>query len=268
MIATTFQKLKNMKKPIIIIGIGELAGVFSRGFLRCGFPVYPMTREMDLSQECQQIPSPKLILITVQENELHSVLSQLPKQWLNKICLVQNELLPRDWQSHSIENPTVTVVWFEKKKGKVLTNILQSPSYGPNASIISNALQTVDIPAPILENEEDLLYELVRKSTYILTVNIAGLLNNCTVEELWMHHQTLAREIAREVILIQESLIRTQLPHEKLIQGMAEGIKDCPYRYCLGRRALSRLERALHYADEGSIKTPKLVEIYKIVKRV
>jgi len=257
-----------MKEPIVIIGIGELASVFSTGFLRCGYPVYPITRGMDLVQECQQIPSPELVLVTVQENELHSVLEQLPKRWRHKVGLVQNELLPRDWQSHPIESPTVTVVWFEKKRGMELTNILQSPSYGPHASIISSALQAVDIPAPILEKEEDMLYELVRKAVYILTVNIAGLVNNCTVEDLWLKHQSLAREIAEEVILIQELLTGKQLPHEKLIQGMVEGIKDCPHRYCLGRRAISRLERALSYAEDANLEIPKLVEIYEMAKQV
>ena len=255
-----------MKKPIVIIGVGELAGVFAKGFLRCGYPVYPITRDMDLDQECQQIPSPKLVLVLVQENKLHSVLKKLPKPWCHKVGLVQNELLPRDWQSHPIENPTVTVVWFEKKKGLELTNILRSPSYGPNASIISNALKAVDIPAPILENEDDLLYELVRKAVYILTVNIAGLLNNCTVGDLWMQHESLAREIAEEVIVIQELLTGKQLPYEKLIQGMAEGIKDCPDRHCLGRSAFSRLERTLSYAEEANLNTPKLVEIYNCAK--
>ena len=257
-----------MKEAIVIIGIGELASVFAKGFLRCGYPVYPITRGMNLAQECQQIPSPKLVLVLVQENELHSVLKQLPSPWCHKVGLVQNELLPRDWLSQSIESPTVTVVWFEKKKGLELTNILQSPSYGPNASMISNALQAVDIPAPILENEEDLLYELVRKAVYILTVNIAGLLNNCTVGELWMQHQTLAREIAEEVILIHEFLTGKQLPCEKLIQGMVEGIKDCPDRHCLGRSAFSRLERTLSYAEEANLNTPKLVEIYNCAKQV
>lgn len=255
-----------MKEPIVIIGIGELANVFARGFLRCGYPVYPITRGMDLAQEYQQISSPKLVLVTVQENELHSLLEQLPRGWCDKVGLVQNELLPRDWQAHQIETPTVTVVWFEKKKELELTNILRSPSFGSNAAIISNALQAVDVPAPILENEQDLLYELVRKTVYILTVNIAGLVENCTVGNLWNQHKSLALEIAEEVILIQESLIGKQLPHEKLMNGMVEGIKDCPHRCCLGRSALARLKRALNYAEQANLKTPKLMEIAEISK--
>lgn len=250
-----------MKEPIVFIGIGELASVFARGFLSCGHPVYPITRDMNISHEYQNITLPKLVLVTVPENELCSVLDKMPKAWRNKVGLVQNELLPRDWQTHSIENPTVTVVWFEKKKGMEVTNILQSPSFGPNAPIISKALLSIGVPAPILENEQDLLYELVRKTVYILTVNIAGLVNNCTVEELWAQHQSLAREIAKEVILIQESLTGKQLPYEKLIDGMVEGIKDCPNRFCLGRSALLRLKRALKYAEKANLKTPKLLGI-------
>ncbi len=250
-----------MKESIVIIGIGELAAVFSRGFLRCGYPVYPITRTMNMAEESLQIPTPKLVLVTVQETELHSVLQKLPEAWSDKVALVQNELLPRDWQKHQIEKPTVTVVWFEKKKTLELTNILQSPSFGPNAAVISEALQAIGVPAPILKTEQQLLYELVRKAVYILTVNIAGLVNNCTVGDLWSLHQTLAREIAQEVILIQESLTGQKLSYEKLVNGMVEGIKDCPDRYCLGRSALSRLNRVLNYAEQADLQVPKLTEI-------
>lgn len=37
-----------MKKPVVIIGIGEMGGVFARGFLRTGHPVFPVTRDMSL----------------------------------------------------------------------------------------------------------------------------------------------------------------------------------------------------------------------------
>ena len=113
-----------MKASVVIIGIGELAGVFAHGFLRCGHPVYPITRKMDLARECQQIPSPCLVLVMVPENELHPVLEKLPEAWRDKVGLLQNELLPRDWQQHDLKNPTVTVVWFEKKQNQAMTNIL------------------------------------------------------------------------------------------------------------------------------------------------
>ena len=45
-----------MKAPIIIIGIGEMGAVFARGFLRCGHPVYPVTRHTDITRLAQDIP--------------------------------------------------------------------------------------------------------------------------------------------------------------------------------------------------------------------
>lgn len=254
-----------MKSAIVIIGIGELAGVFARGFLQCGHPVYPITRSMNLAQQSLEIPSPEMVLITVQEKELHSMLEQIPDAWRSKVALVQNELLPRDWQRHRIDNPTITVVWFEKKKTKEVTHILYSPSFGPNAKLISKALQSLEISSPVLDSYDELLFELTRKALYILTVNIAGLINNCTVEDLWLKSQPLTMEIADEIILILEYLVERKLPRAKLINGMVEGIKDCPYRHCLGRSALDRLKRVLNHAQEAEIETPKLLEIYNLV---
>ena len=122
-------------------------------------------------------------------------------------------------------------------------------------------MQALGEAAPILKNEDDLLYELLRKTVYILTVNTAGLVENCTVGELWNKHQALAREIATEIIRIQESLMGKQLPTEKLINGMAEGIEDCPDRHCLGRSAPARLKRWLTHAEKANIAAPKLLEI-------
>jgi ketopantoate reductase len=250
-----------MKKPIVIIGIGELGSVFSRGFLRLGHPVYPITRQMNIQQESQTIPEPEFVLIAVQEDELHPVLEQLPSGWQDKIGLIQNELLPKDWRQHQITDPTVTVVWFEKKKHMEVANILYSPSYGPHAHLMSEALKIQGIPAPVLNDFDTLLYELLRKSLYIQTVNIAGIVNNCSVNTLWEQHQNLARQLAEDILQILEQLTQTPLDHERLIAGMVEGIKDCPERKCQGRRATERLKRALNYADQFQLTVPSLRKI-------
>lgn len=256
-----------MKAPVVIIGIGELGGEFARGLLRCGYPVYPVTRAMDMAQQCRQAPSPCLVLIMVPENELHPVLEQLPAAWRSRVGLLQNELLPGDWQRHGLVDPTVTVVWFEKKKGQPLTNILYTPVFGPGAPVIAEALQALEIPVQILPDEDTLLFELVRKTVYILTVNIAGLITCGTVGELWHQHRKLAEQIAQEVIAVQAWLSGRELSGEKLIAGMAQGIEDCPHRSCVGRRALERLQRTLAYARDAGIDTPHMLEIYNTVTR-
>ncbi len=251
-----------MKAPVVIIGIGQLAGVFARGFLRLGHPVYPITRDMKMARECEKIPEPVLVLVAVPEHELHPVLEQIPRSWRPHVGLLQNELLPGDWQRHGLEKPTVTVVWFEKKKGIEVTDILYTSVFGSNAALIAEALQNQGVSIRFCENEQVLLFELVRKAVYILTVNIAGLRVGGTVGQLWLQHQPLARNVAAEVISIQEWLTGQSLPEKKLIAGMVEAIEDCPDRNCLGRRAFARLQRALEFASKAGLQTPTLMEIY------
>jgi len=251
-----------MKQPVVVIGIGELGSIFARGLLRCGHPVYPITRNMDMAREAIAIPDPVLVLLAVAENDLHPTLEQIPEPWRDKLCLLQNELLPRDWQAHTLHDPTIIAVWFEKKKGQDVKVLLPSPIYGPHSATIQSALAAVDIPAHTLATHDELLYELVRKNIYILTINIAGLVAGGTVSELWRDHQTLTREIAEEIISIQEWLTDEELPRDRLIEGMLEAFAGDPEHKCLGRTALSRLQRALSHADETGLAAPKLREIY------
>ncbi len=252
-----------MKKPIVIIGIGELGAEFARGFLRSGYPVYPVTRQTNITDLSQQLADPELVLVAVQEQALEQVLQTIPAVWQDKLVLIQNELLPRHWQRFNLPEPTVAVVWFEKKPDMVLTNILYTPVYGPKADVMIEALTQLGIPCKRLANEDELLYELVRKALYILTVNICGLVENCSVGELWEKHRDLALSVAHESILILSWLCGKTLDEQSLIDGVVEGIQDCPHRKCLGRRARFRLERALHTAREAGIDTPKLLQIHQ-----
>ena len=250
-----------MQEPIVIIGTGEMAGVFSRGFLKLGHPVFPVTRHMDMAQVAKALVPPALVLVSVGENDLHPVLEQIPGVWRDRLGLLQNELLPRDWQAHGIENPTAIAVWFEKKKGQDYKVLVPSPAYGPAASLLERALESLGIPCWELKDEQALLFELVRKNVYILTTNIAGLEVGGTVDELWNQHQALAREVAGEVMEIQFWLIGQTLDRDKLIEGMVEGIQGDLAHQCMGRSAPGRLARALDFADEAGLAVPKLREI-------
>jgi len=250
-----------MNEPIIVIGIGEMGGVFTRGLLRTGHPVYPVTRNTDMNAMAKAMADPFLVLLAVGENDLHATLEKVPPNWRNQLGLLQNELLPRDWQQHEIQNPTVISVWFEKKKGQDYKVLVPSPVYGPRAGVLEDALTSLGIPSWELNNEAELLFELVRKNVYILTTNISGLVIGGTVDDLWYRHADLAREVANEVIDIQECLTQHSFDREKLIEGMVEGIKADLEHKCMGRSAPGRLARAIQYADEAGLGVPKLSEI-------
>jgi len=105
-----------MKAPICIVGLGELGSVFARGFMRLGHPVFPILRGESMDQVARAV-DPELVLISTGEGDLQTALKSLPEVWKDRIVMIQNELLPRDWSSHALINPTVISVWFEKKKG-------------------------------------------------------------------------------------------------------------------------------------------------------
>ncbi|MFZ5467771.1 MAG: hypothetical protein ACOZAI_10970 [Pseudomonadota bacterium] len=250
-----------MLDPIIIIGIGEIGAVLARGLLRLGHPVYPVNRDMPLAQAHTLNPEPQAVILAVGEADLQACLRDMPVPWRDRLVLLQNELLPRDWEPHGLTNPTVMSVWFEKKKGQDSKPLLPSPVYGPHAGLVRKAMDAVSLPAREVEDMDTLLWELVRKNVYILTTNIAGLVTGGTVEELWRDHELLAREVASDVIDLQEWLTGRTFDRERLIQGMLEGFKGDPEHKCMGRSAPARLARALGLADQAGLAVPKLREI-------
>ncbi|ADE14225.1 conserved hypothetical protein [Nitrosococcus halophilus Nc 4] len=250
-----------MKPPIVIIGIGEMGGVFARGFLRLGHPVYPVPRDLALEEVAQEVPYPALVLVAVAEADLHPILKQIPGPWQNRLALLQNELLPRDWQPYPFTDLTVISVWFEKKAGQDVKILLPSPAHGPGAPLLASSLKALTIPAQVLTTEAELLFELVRKNVYILTVNIAGLITGGDVTTLWNQHQDLAKRVAKDVLDLQEWLAGTSLPRERLIEGMVAAIEADPQHKCTGRSAPARLERALQLAGEAGLEVATLREI-------
>ncbi len=250
-----------MNKPVVVIGIGEIGSVFARGFLKLGYPVVPVTREMDMALVAAATSEPELVIVAVGEKDLHATLATLPDVWRNKVALLQNELLPRDWQQHDLNNPTVISVWFEKKKGIDAKIVLSSPVFGWHAELIKQALATLAIPAAVVESETALLFELVLKNLYILTTNIAGLECGGNVRELWLKHNELACEVAGDVLDIQEYLTNEKLDRTALIEGMLRAFDGDPEHGCMGRSAPARLERALSIADEAELDVPALRRI-------
>ncbi len=250
-------------KPVVIIGVGEMAGVFARGFLRAGFPVYPINRNTNIDEMVALIPNPTLTLLAVAEKDLHPCLDSVPPQWHPSLALLQNELLPRDWQAHELASPTVISVWFEKKKGQDYKVLVPSPVFGPKADIVINSLTQLDIPTQRVESDDELLYELVRKNVYILTTNIAGLEVGGTVETLWNQHQDLARAVADNIIDVQDWLTNRRNNREKLIAGMVSAIEGDLQHRCMGRSAPARLSNAIRLADEAGLAVAKLREIYR-----
>jgi hypothetical protein len=172
--------------------------------------------------------------------------------------LIQNELLPRDWEKYHYTDPTVISVWFEKKKGIDAKPLIASPVAGPGAALLCRALTAIDLPCREVAPGDELLFELVRKNVYILTTNIAGLKTGGTVSQLWAQHEAFARQVANEVMDIQDALTGVAHDRERLIAGMLEAFDGDPEHGCTGRSAPARLARALQHADAFGLAVPTL----------
>ena len=253
--------MSELKAPVVLIGVGEMGGVFARGLLRAGHPVFPLGRGQDGGALAAQLPTPAMVLVAVGEKDLPAVLEAIPAGWRDALALLQNELLPRDWQAQGLDNPTVTSAWFEKKPGHDPRVIIPSPVFGPASALLEQALATLDIPVKRLSSGEQLLHELVLKNLYILTTNIAGLKVGGTVGELWSRHQPFARAVAADVLDIQQALIGQSLQREPLIEGMVEAFEGDPDHGCMGRSAAARLARALAHGDAFNLTLPTLRDL-------
>ena len=250
-----------MNSPVVVIGIGEIGSVFARGFMRLGYPIVPVTRDMNLAVVAEEVQEPEAVIVAVAEKDLHATLADLPDVWRKHLVLLQNELLPRDWQQHGLADPTVISVWFEKKKGMDSKVVIASPAYGEFASLLKDALGSLDIPVCELADEDELLFELVLKNLYILTTNIAGLESGGNVRQLWLEHNDLACSVAGDVLDIQEYLTGQELDRTALIEGMLRAFDGDPEHGCMGRSAPARLDRALSIADEAGLEVPTLRRI-------
>ncbi|NWG86718.1 MAG: hypothetical protein HXY26_04270 [Hydrogenophilaceae bacterium] len=250
-----------MDKNVVLIGLGQLGRVFAGGLLRTGHTVVPVNRGDDMDIVAAKWPEPALVLVAVAETDLHSVLANLPPVWKNRIGLLQNELLPRDWIGHKLSEPTVISVWFEKKKGMDAKPLLPSPAFGPAAGRLVTALGALDLPARTLPDAASLEWELVRKNLYILVSNIAGLAVGGDVGSLWNQHRDLAEAVAADVLDIQDWLTGREHDRLKLVQGMLEAFNADPLHGCAGRTAPARLKRAMQHADEAGLSVATLRKI-------
>lgn len=249
-----------MNKSVVVVGLGEMGSVFARGFLRTGYTVHPVIRGVEMQTVANDVPGPELVIIAVAEGDLHEQLAKVPVAWKERLVLLQNELLPRDWQQYNLA-PTVISVWFEKKKGMDSKVIIPSPVYGKHAQQVVDALASIDIAARVLADEAALLHELVLKNVYILTTNIAGLQVGGNVGQLWHKHNAAAYDVASDVIALQEALTGQTFNHQALIDGMVKAFNGDPEHMCMGRSAPARLERALLLAKEYDLSLKTLEKI-------
>ena len=116
-------------KPAVVVGLGQLGSIFAHGLLRAGTSVRPVNRGDSMENLARTVPDPSLVVVTVGEGALDGVLATLPDAWRDSVVLVQNELLPVDWETQGL-HPKVAAVRYEKKDANETNVMLRTPVRG------------------------------------------------------------------------------------------------------------------------------------------
>lgn len=255
-----------VKRQIIVVGMGQLGALLAEGFSKSGHDVVPVLRGDDLRATCEAV-EPEAVVVATGEDDLQAVLAQLPESVTDRVVLIQNELRPDQWLSHDLD-PTVAVIWFEKKNGKPPTVVLPTVLFGKHAHLLGAALDHLALPHRTVTSEDELAHELVLKNLYILALNLAGLRGPKVASDLLESHRRIFDEVVGELIPLEAALLKTAPPFAAIslddghLRRALEGaILADPQHGCSGRSAPRRLQRTLEQAERVGLETPVLTAI-------
>ncbi len=244
-------------EPVVVVGMGELGTQFASGFLKAGRTVVPVLRGTDQAALASELPEVALCLVAVGEGELDSVLEGLPAPWLSRVALLQNELVPASYRRFDL-NPTIAVVWFEKKPGRLVKPILPSVLSGAGSEILAEALGKLSLDCEVVKGEAALVDAMVCKNAYILVTNIAGLHVGGNVQQLYDEHAALAERVLTDVLAVQSALVGRAVDGAMVRKFLERAVAADPEHGCRGRSAPMRLKRALDNARAHGVAVPTL----------
>lgn len=198
---------------------------------------------------------PDMVVVAVGEGDLEGALASLPEPHRARSVLLQNELVPSVWERAGIADPTVAMVWFERKGGAAPRVILPTRVAGPLAVPVVEALDRADIAADAISRTE-LLTELVAKNAYILVTNVAGLDGCKTAGALLDGNAYLRDLLLAEVVTVQSALVRAPFDVEIVRDRVLEALAADEAHVNAGRSAPVRARRLLAQADAHRVDVP------------
>ncbi len=248
-----------LEKHAAVVGMGQLGRTFAEGMLLGGYTVTPVLRGRPIPVEWQPAP----VIVATGEDDLAQALAHLPAGWRDSrvLVLLQNELLPTQWRPLGIDQPTILVVWFERKPGKPITQLIPSVVFGPQQEAIAQAMDYLQLGCTQAHSEREILLQLVIKNAYIWTTNIASLAVGGTTGELWEKHRDLAQRLIREAVGVQAALIGEPFDPEAVRSRVQDAMVADPDHKAGGRSARRRLERFLAHAHTAGIEVAGAEEI-------
>lgn len=263
----------DLPERVLLVGPGQLGRVLAGGLAALGVSIDPVLR----GEPIAPTEAHQLVLVAVGERDLDEALQRIPASHRGRVALLQNELLPPDWRAHGIVDPTVLVVWFEKKRGRAIREVRTTEIAGPHAPLFARALDAMDVHAEVLADDA-LEAALVVKNLYIVGANTLGLAlegaeGGSTTGALVARHRAETRRVLRELLAIERARLSgptrepPALDEERLLARTIEAFLADPDHGTLGRTARERLTRALERARRLGVEAPALEAIARSTGR-
>jgi len=246
-----------VQSPLVIVGLGQLGSLFRDAFEAAGHEVASVTRTSDRAELGRLHPAPGLVLVTVGEDDLDACLTGLPPAWKSRVALVQNELRPGQWLQAGVNEPTVLVVWFERKQGLAPKAVRESVVFGPHADFLASSLVPLGLVTRLVD-EDALAFELCLKNLYILSLNLCGLAWGGTAGALLSEHGEQFARVTHELLSIERALFGVALDERALSTELERAILADRRHATAGRSAPRRFERTLAHARQLGIEVPHL----------
>lgn len=261
-----------MTQQAIVIGLGQLGVVFSEGLLREGVRVVPVLRSTP--PQDWQSEKAAMCVLAVGEEDLAPALAQLPSHLLSVAVLMQNELRPLTLQELGLTEASVCIAWFEKKPGRVLSEVRPSVVTGAQAPRLAALLERVGVHSEVTSDEREVAHQLVLKNLYILGLNLFGLqtatqtkreqpllagelLGNASFDAL------ISELISLEQVALSAAGQQPELDEGRLRHELERAIEADPSHACAGRSAPARLRRTHALARRLGHATPLVDQMAK-----
>ncbi len=248
------------RRNAAVVGLGQLGRVTAEGLLSSGWTVTGYRRHED---DYETLDNVQLAVIATGEDDLLSTLSSTPRSWRDsKTVLLQNELLPAQWQSCHVVDPTIFIVWFSKKPGQTIREYRPSLLFGPRSKEMAMAMEMVGVETEFIPNEEELITALITKNTYIWTQNLVSLaVADPLASSVLNQYRNTFDSIISEVIATQELSVGIRINRESVTKEVLEVISKDGDKKLGGRTARARLQRLLKLASSVQLDAPTLLSI-------
>ncbi|POB10266.1 hypothetical protein [Sulfobacillus sp. hq2] len=245
----------------VIVGMGQIGRTLGEGLLMAGYTVTPVLRGQRYPTDDALRP----FIIATGEDDLAPALERLPEpiKKASSVVLLQNELLPSQWEPVGILNPTLFVVWFERKLGKLISVLRPSVVFGPQQAAIQEAMDRLGLACQQADSFHEAMEQVVIKNVYIWATNIASLRVGGTTGELVKNHFALVRSLSHEALAMQEAVMQQRFDGDRVMDEVIAALKADPAHQAGGRSAKRRLERFLAHAAAEKIDVPVAQDIAK-----